>query len=494
MWHPRSIRWQLTLLMMAIAMAALVLTCTSLVGYHYFTARGNLERELQSVAGMIGSNTTAAVQFGDRRAAREILDALSVDPRTVSGTVYDADDSVFAHWSRDARSSDEGLMSVEHGIVFDGERLGRLVVTGDLRASYAQWKEYVSLVLVVLLISTWIALALSLWLQRVISEPILELAEKAARVSRERDYSLRVPSVGTGEVGLLCDRFNHMLGQIEERDHALQRAHDELRERTRDLEIEVAEHRATGATLMVAKEAAEAASRAKTAFLANMSHELRTPLNAVIGYSEMLREDAEALGGARAAGDLGRIEKAARHLLALITDVLDISKIEAGRMILSPEPFAVEDLVREVVVTASALATRNGNRLEVGSLEGVPTMVADQTRVRQILLNLLGNAAKFTERGRIGLDVTLVDAGGPARVQFAVWDTGVGIPREKLSGLFAEFVQADASVARKYGGTGLGLAISRQLCRLMGGDISVVSSPGHGSTFTVDLPLGAAQA
>ena len=455
MLRPRSIRSQLTLLMMAIAVVALVLTCAFLIGYQFFTARRALTRDLHSVADMISANTMAAVQFGDRRAAVEVLNALVVDPRVVSGTVCT---------TNTAGSSRVGLAVPTPGLAAWSPSSTTWCSTASASACWSspaicasrtpRWKEYASLVLLVLLISAWIALALSLRLQGVISQPILALADKAGVVSRSRDYSLRAAPAGATEIRILCDRFNDMLGQVEERDRALREAHDELedrvRERTRALEVEVAERRAAEEKLTVAKEAAEAANRAKSAFLANMSHELRTPLNAVIGYSEMLREDADEAGGGQAAEDLGKIEKAAKHLLALINDVLDISKIEAGRMTLTAEPFAVGDLVCDVVTTASGLATRNGNKLEVGPLDGIGTMVGDQTRVRQVLLNLLSNAAKFTDHGRIGLDVSTAGSNGATRIRFVVWDTGIGIPVDKQHTLFAEFVQVDASASRKY--------------------------------------------
>jgi signal transduction histidine kinase len=489
MFRGKSIRWQLTFLIVAIAAVALLINCGLVMAYQFYTGRKDLERELRSVAAMIGTNTTAALQFGDPHAAREVLDALAADARTTSGTLYTADGTLFARWSRDDGRPKRGVVSVGHPISFDGERLGRLVVTGDLNEFYRSWKEWATLVMAALFLSACITLVLSIRLQSVISDPILELADKAERVSVEGDYSVRVPTVGAGEVRLLCDRFNHMLEQVENRDRKLHEAHDVLRQRTGELEVEVLERRAAEDRLVIAKEAAEAANRAKSTFLANVSHELRTPLNAVIGYSELLREDAEAIGGAAAASDLGKISKAAHHLLSLITDVLDLSKIEAGRLSLAPEPTALAELITDVAATASALAVRNGNRLHIGALGDLPTVVLDPVRLSQVLLNLLGNAAKFTEGGVIGLEVDIHRSPGSARLRFSIWDTGIGIPEDKQEVIFGEFVQVDPSARRRFGGTGLGLPISRQLCRLMGGDISVVSSPGNGSTFTVDLPL-----
>jgi len=238
----------------------------------------------------------------------------------------------------------------------------------------------------------------------------------------------------------------------------------------------------------------EAASRHKSQFLANMSHELRTPLNAIIGVSEMLVEDAHAAGAPQAAEPPERILRAGRHLLALINDILDLSKIEAGKMELNLEVFAVEPLVEEVAATVRPLAEKNGNRIDVACTAGVGTMRADPTRVRQALLNLAGNAVKFTANGRVEILVARESEGGRDWIVMQVGDTGIGMTPEQTARLFEEFIQADASTTRRYGGTGLGLAISRRFCRVMGGDITVESEPGRGSVFTVRLPALAEQA
>jgi signal transduction histidine kinase/DNA-binding response OmpR family regulator len=334
----------------------------------------------------------------------------------------------------------------------------------------------------------------------VITRPLKKIISSTKRLIKG-NYNLgELPVNDRGEIGVLARSFADMVEQLNERRRAVQEEQVKIQElnnalkRERDsLDVRVrartAELKTTNTQLESARDAALEASRAKSAFLAQMSHELRTPLNAIIGYGELLIEEMPGSNEARFIPDLNRIVESGRHLLGLINDILDLSKIEAGKMELFVESFEVKQLVESVVGTIDPLARKSGNRLMWSCPAEIQPLCADRTRVRQVLLNLLGNSLKFTENGEIHLTVANESEGDRAYVVFRVRDTGVGMTSEQMQRLFKRFSQVDSSLTRRYQGTGLGLAICKRFCEMMGGDISVVSEFGKGSVFTVRLPV-----
>ncbi|OQW95806.1 MAG: hypothetical protein BWK79_01050 [Beggiatoa sp. IS2] len=296
--------------------------------------------------------------------------------------------------------------------------------------------------------------------------PISDLTVAATTLSKG-EWQQHVEVKRHDELGTLAESFNQMARQLRISFAILEAKNEEAQK---------------------ARSEAEDANKAKSVFVANMTHELRTPLNAIIGYSEMLQDEAQDTGQEDFIPDLQKIVSAGKHLLALINDVLDFSKVEAGKMELYLETFEIKVMVHEVVSTIQSLVEKNANHLSFVCPEDVGIMYSDVTKVRQCLFNLLSNAGKFTENGQLTFEVKRYTVDEEEWITFQVRDTGIGMTQEQISKLFQAFMQADASTTRKYGGTGLGLVISKQFCQMMGGRIEVESDFGHGSTFTIHLP------
>jgi signal transduction histidine kinase/DNA-binding NarL/FixJ family response regulator len=498
-----SIKRKLILMTMLTSSIALLLSSASFLIYDLISFRNLLTHDLATQAQIIGYNSAAAMAFKDEPAATATLSALTAKGDIVSAALYSPNGQLFAHYFRDKKTlpsvvpaCSEGkpyrfegqYLEVCHDVALNGDRVGTLILQSDMRQWSMRARRYATICLVFALVSVFLAFLVSSKLQKVISGPIMHLEDTMKIVSANKNYEVRAVKSYSDEIGSLIDGFNAMLSDIQQRDGALRGANDELQTRTLELEEEVSQRKQAQEELLKAKHVAEEASRAKSIFLANMSHELRTPLNAIIGYSEMLEEEARETQDPDHIGDLQKIQFAGKHLLSLINDVLDLSKIEAGKMPLHLESIEIRLMVDEIITTLRPAIEKNKNTLRVRMADEITTMRADVTKVRQILFNLLSNACKFTDHGTIGLDVDRKLEDGQDWIRFQVSDTGIGIAPKQRDNLFKEFAQADTSIARKYGGTGLGLAISYKFVQLMKGRIGVQSELGKGATFTAELP------
>ncbi len=436
----------------------LLLTCTAFLAYEFLTFRQTAVRQFSTLGEIISANSTAALAFENPSDAGEILSALKAEPHVVAAALYDGAGRLFSVYPDSlpsdavpvAPGSDGYRFERGHLVGFEpvvqggNRRLGTLFLSADMGAMSDRLRLYGVLAVLVIGVSFLVAYLLSRKLQQQISVPILALAETAKAVSDRRDYSVRATKLGQDELGLLIDAFNHMLQRIDEQN-------------------------------------------LKSELLANMSHELRTPLNAIIGFSELIHDGKVGPIAPKQKEYLADILTSSRHLLQLINDVLDLSKIEAGKLDFHPEPVDLSRLVGEVLgILRTAIASK-AIHVESHVDPSLSDVVLDAARFKQVLHNYVSNALKFTpEGGRVIVRALPEPARSAFRVEVEV--TGIGIAPEDIARLFVEFQQLDAGAAKQHSGSGPGLALTKKLVETQGGTIGVRITPGRGSVFHAVFP------
>jgi signal transduction histidine kinase/DNA-binding response OmpR family regulator len=493
---------------MLVSSAALLLACTAFIAYDRVTFREAKVLNLSTQAQIIGSNSVSALLFNDQQSAENTLSALKAAHNILSAGIYTPGGRLFASYSRDSTSQTAAIPSIPPGqveihwlksdeivlvrlILFEGKPTGMVYIRSDVRELNGRMKRYAGIAAIVLAVCLMAALLVSSIFRKSVADPIVRLAEVAKVVSRDKNYSVRAtPTRDSSELAILIDAFNEMLSQIQQSERALRKAHDGLEhrvlERTAELEAAKKEVEEFSHSILLAKEEVERGSKFKDQFLSTMSHELRTPLNAVLGFSDLLADERYGPLNERQQRYVSHIHTGGKHLLSLISDILDLSKIEAGRMELAIESLRVAPTLGEVVSVMQPLAEKKSQTLTKVA-DPALSIRADSTRFRQVLLNLVGNAIKFTPNGgHIELSAILVQD----KVRVEVRDDGPGIPPEEQQRIFEAFYRL-RETGKKTEGTGLGLAITHRLVELHGGELSLESKVGEGSCFYFSLPAAA---
>jgi signal transduction histidine kinase len=514
---PGSLRGKLIGVMLLTALVAVLVALGAMLAYDLHAYHRGWVDDVNTQAEMLGRSSAPALAFDDARVARENLAVLRFQPKIRAAAIYSARGAVFATYLADGGPAgatvppqpgsegaavEDGSLVVFRRVVENGESLGMVYLRADYQV-YDRLLGYAGIALVATLVALLVAWWTSSWLRQIVLRPILAVGDAARDVVARADYSRRVDQQRDDELGALVAAFNEMMGEIERRTEALaattrererevdqrRRAQDEVMRLNLELEQRVRDRTAalerSNQELALATSEAERANRAKSDFLSNMSHELRTPLNAIIGFGQLLAgADDATVSADRRKVFLGHVVSAGQHLLTLINDILNLAQIEAGKVVLSPEPVGMAELLDECRTLTEPLSAPRGIRLLFApSLDAVAH--ADRTRLKQVLLNLLSNAVKYNrEAGSVIVDCAYV---GTERLRVTVRDTGLGMRPDQLQALFQPFNRLGQEGGSQQG-TGIGLVVTKHLVELMGGELGVSSTVGLGTEFWVDLP------